>query len=103
MDKEIDLKQINTMLIKADEQFATALKEMLPIEMEYTTEYNKRLINVAGLATQALREAEVIEGLKNDGFWLKYKTAELNVRLAKGRLETLRTVSSNMRTIAFGD
>lgn len=99
--KEFDLKSISFELAKAEEELALLLTTLLPIERQYTTEYNQRLINASGLATQALREAEVMEGLKTDGIWDKYQEAKLKVKLAYSKKETLIEISRNIRSYAF--
>jgi len=101
MTFELNLKSISEELLKAEEELEQALIEVLPLEKEYTTAYNKGLVANSGLATQAMREAETMEALKTDGVWDKYQDAKLKAKLAYSRRDTLMEISRNIRSYAF--
>ena len=97
----MDLKTISNDLMKADEELATKLIALLPLEKKYTTRYNTLLVGAQGLASQPLREAEVQEQLKQEGIYDEYHEAKLQVKLAYSRRDTLMEISRNIRSYAF--
>jgi|SRR3990167_4411780 len=102
MKEEINLKTISFKLVETVEELGKKLANFYKTEMEYTTFYNKRLLR-SGMATQALKEAEVLEGLKLEPIYEKYQTLKLEIKLLYMRVEVYKEVSRNIRSLAFND
>ena len=96
----IGLSEINTKLIETDEQLATALTKLFPLEMTYTTEYNKKMLN-SGMSNQTAREAEALEQIKLEPIYIEYHEAKLQVKILYSRKDVLVEISRNMRNLAF--
>lgn len=97
---KLDINQIMEEFYQVDLDLATKRTEFVTIEYEYTSEYNKRLLN-SGMGTMALKEAEVMEGLKTDGLWLKYKEAEVETRVLYSRWQTLKQIISALISLRY--
>ena len=102
MKDEINLKTISSKLIETVEKLGEALPKFYKLEFEYTTSYHKKLM-VSGMATQALREAEVMEDLKNDPIYEKYHSARVEIKILYLRIDAYKEISRNIRSLAFND
>ena len=98
----ISLAEINKKLMETDEQLATALTKLFSLEMTYTTQYNKKMLN-SGMSNQTAREAEALEQIKLEPIYEQYYTAKLEVKILYSRMDTLKEVSRNMRNLAFNN
>jgi hypothetical protein len=99
---ELSLSEINKKLIETDEQLATALTKLFPLEMAYTTRYNKLMLN-SGMSNQTAREAEALEVVKLEPIYEEYLEQKLQVKILYSRKDVLTEVSRNMRNLAFNE
>ena len=88
--------------METDEQLATALTKLFPLEMTYTTEYNKKMLN-SGMSNQTAREAEALEIVKLEPIYEQYLEAKLQVKILYSRKDVLIEISRNMRNLAFNN
>ena len=97
----IDLKQITTQLIEADENNAGALTKLMPLELAYQQRLDQ-LVMSSQRVSQPLREAEARASIALEPIYEEYLEAKLRARLSYQRLDTLKVVSANLRSLRFG-
>jgi hypothetical protein len=98
----ISLAEINKKLIETDEELATALTKLFPLEMQYTTRYNNLMLH-SGMTNQTSREAEALEVVKLEPIYEEYLEQKLQVKILYSRLDVLKEISRNMRNLAFNN
>ena len=97
---EVTLKDINTRLIKTDEELAEAMTQLLPMELEYEGKRRNFMLR-SQMPNQAKQEAEAYELLQQEAIFEKYHEQVLKVKILTQRLRTLQTVSSNIKSYAY--
>lgn len=102
----MNLKDISEKMIKAEENYAMAMSKLVPLEIEYTSTFNKLMLR-SGMGSQVQREAEARQTLQNDtkygNLFNDYHEAKLNARLAYSQKQTLIEISRNLRSLAFDE
>lgn len=92
---KLDFNDIMQKFYETDEELAEKRIEQLKVELEYAEEWDKRLLG-SGMATMALKEAEVRGALRESGVYLKKAELELEVRILQTRWYTLKQIMSGI-------
>lgn len=100
MDKDTTLRDISYKLVKTDEELATALTKLFPLELAYTRRKNDLILN-SGMATMLLKEAEASNTLAMEDISDQYLEAKLRVKILYSRRDTFMEISRNLRSMAF--
>jgi hypothetical protein len=97
---ELTLEKMNVKLIKADENYASALTKLMPLEIKYQLREDQILLG-SGFGSQPQREADTRATIMQEPIYLEYQTAKLEAKIAYQRLDTCKVICANIRNLSF--
>ena len=98
----MDLKKITLQLAEASENYAKVMTDLLPLEIEYQEKLDSAILKAPG-ASQEMRSARANQIMRVDhkDLFEKYNIARLEAKLAYHKVEVLKIISSNIKSIAY--
>lgn len=102
------MKELDDLHSISEELYKTEMKiqKLLPIVNKLTIKYESMYHNFllhSGMASAPQREAEAKEKLALEPINEEYLESKMELRLAYSMKDTLTTISSNMRSMAWTD